>query len=505
MRYFISDPNKKHNQNFHIFSIKNQLKTAKNEQNPIKTAQTTNAIKNNTKEIVDFFFLRKKMKVDRMISNYHYQGIAVNNIVKIINANRDGLNTGIYAVCCAQPLVIEAAISQAINDNSMVLIEATANQVNQFGGYTAMKPVDFINFVNEIADKMQFPIERIILGGDHLGPVCWVNESANTAMDKAKVLIESYVEAGFKKIHLDTSMPCADDPETLSDEIVAERAATLCQVAENTALRCFGCSDLVYVIGTEVPPPGGASEEIAELELTPVSRVEKTLQVHLNAFNQKGLAAVWQRVIAIVVQPGVEFDHTSIIDYDSSKAQSLRAFITQVPNIVYEAHSTDYQRADAYQALVADHFAILKVGPQLTYAMREALFALSHIEAEYITPEKCANLIAVIEQAMLDEPKYWQKFYQVSAEKTQLYRRYSYSDRIRYYWNTDQVEQALARLFANLSEHPMPLPLISQYLPEQYQKIRSGCLQNDPKAIVIDKIMQVTTVYAKACSTVTNK
>ncbi len=448
------------------------------------------------------FLLRKKVKVDKVlliVVFYHVQGIAVSNIIDIIIANRSGLHRGIYSVCCAQPLVIEAAIRQAIKDDSIVLIEATANQVNQYGGYTSMQPTDFINFVSAIANKLGFPMDKIILGGDHLGPVCWVQEDAEHAMEKAKTLIESYVAAGFTKIHLDTSMPCADDPLNLPDEIVAQRAAILCDIAERTAVKCFGQSSLVYVVGTEVPPPGGATEEITDLELTPVARVEKTLDLHLQAFKQRGLLAAWQRVIAIVVQPGVEFDHTSVMAYDSAKAQSLSQFITQIPNLVYEAHSTDYQPPNAYKALVKDHFAILKVGPQLTFAMREALFALSHIEEAYIVPEKCSNLRKVLEDEMLNNPKYWQKFYHVEPKDEVLYRRFSYSDRIRYYWNTANVEQAVTRLFTNLTENTIPLPLISQYLPEQYHQIRLGMLDTCPRTLAIQKIMQVTRVYADAC------
>ena len=80
-------------------------------------------------------------------------------------------------------------------------------------------------------------------------------------MARADVLIDDYVRAGFRKIHLDCSMSCADDPAPLSDEIVARRAARLCAVAERAHARAGG-EPPVYVIGTEVPVPGGAAEEL---------------------------------------------------------------------------------------------------------------------------------------------------------------------------------------------------------------------------------------------------
>lgn len=153
-------------------------------------------------------------------------------ILDIASDNRRGLARGIYAICTAHPLVLKAALLQGLKDNTPVLIEATANQVNQFGGYTGMQPADFIPFVNAIAETVGFDRQQIIFGGDHLGPVCWVSEPAEQAMAKAKDLIRAYVAAGFKKIHLDTSMRCADDTGPLTDATVAERAAALCAVAE---------------------------------------------------------------------------------------------------------------------------------------------------------------------------------------------------------------------------------------------------------------------------------
>jgi len=421
------------------------------------------------------------------------------DIQTVLQANRCGEKRGIYAICSAHPLVIEAALEQGKQDDTPVLIEATANQVNQFGGYTGMLPKEFLAFIGDIADNVGFDRNNIIAGGDHLGPVCWVNETAEEAMLKARALIASYVAAGFKKIHLDTSMSCADDPQCLPDEVVATRAAELCLVAESTARDKFGCSDLVFVVGTEVPPPGGAAEEIETLELTSVERVKQTLSLHQSAFEALGLEDAWQRVIGLVVQPGVEFDHTSIIDYQSEKALSLKEFITTIPNIVYEAHSSDYQNDTAYVELIQDHFGILKVGPQLTLALREALFALSYIEDELIPVESRSHLRIVCEQEMLESPKNWQRFYPVPPSKGTLYRRYSYSDRIRYYWNQPRIQSAVTQLLENLTHEGIPSPLISQFLPEQYKAIRANKLIATPKALVKAKIKQITQAYAYAC------
>jgi D-tagatose-1,6-bisphosphate aldolase subunit GatZ/KbaZ len=413
--------------------------------------------------------------------------------------NKNGIPRGIYSVCCAHPTVIEAALLQGVEDKSPVLIEATANQVNQFGGYTNMKPADFTVFVKEIAQRVNFPLDKIIFGGDHLGPTCWTSDTATEAMEKSKKLIESYVAAGFKKIHLDTSMQCADDVEPLSDETVAKRAAILCQVAEETATREFGESDILYIVGTEVPPPGGAKEEIDTLEVTPVSNIKETINVHEAEFLAKGLSDAWTRVIGLVVQPGVEFDNFTVFKYDAEKAKPLKIFGATMPRLVFEAHSTDYQPPEAYKELVQDHFAILKVGPQLTFALRESIFALSFIEHELVDLASQSKLRDICEEVMLENPGGWDKFYPNDKNNLGTYRRYSFSDRIRYYWNNEVIDKSVVKLFDNLKDIEIPLPLLSQFMPKQYDAVIAGTLENTPKALVLNNIMQVTTIYADAC------
>lgn len=420
-------------------------------------------------------------------------------LLDIIAANRAGEARGIYAVCSAHPRVLDAAFSQARRDGAAALIEATANQVNQFGGYTGMKPADFRPYIEEIAERAGFPVQKIILGGDHLGPVCWRHEPAARAMAEARDLVSAYVAAGFQKIHLDTSMACADDPEALPDETVAARAAELCAVAEATARARLGESRPVYVIGTEVPPPGGAAGAMDGLQVTSARAVRDTLAAHEAAFAARGLKAAWRRVIALVAQPGVEFGHASVHDYAPEKARPLRELIAELPHIVYEAHSTDYQPAATYPTLVRDHFAILKVGPQLTWALREALFALSHIEDELVTEGRRSNLRAACEQAMLDQPENWAKYYPRAEPEARLCRRYSYSDRIRYYWPAPAITAAVARLLENLRGADIPPPLLSQYMPAQYAALRAGELAALPADLIRHRIMQVTDSYARAC------
>ena len=158
-------------------------------------------------------------------------------------------------------------------------------------------------------------------------------------------LVASYVAAGFTKIHLDCSMACADDASPLDDSVVAERAATLAGRAEREASAGSRASadDLVYVVGTEVPVPGGAHEALGKLTPTSADAARATLAAHEDAFTTEGLEGAWDRVIALVVQPGVEFDLERVIDYERSATGELRRVLDDRGRLVFEAHSTDYQ------------------------------------------------------------------------------------------------------------------------------------------------------------------
>lgn len=421
------------------------------------------------------------------------------HLTKMVEQHKRGKANGIYAVCSAHPIVLEAAIRYAHANHTPLLIEATSNQVDQFGGYTGMTPADFRSFVCRLADSLDFSQDMLILGGDHLGPNRWQNLPAEQAMANADDLIKSYVAAGFKKIHLDCSMSCANDPVPLTDEIVAERAARLAKVAEETCMAHFGESDLVYVIGTEVPVPGGAHETLIDLAVTTPDAARATLQAHYHAFEKHGLEGIWPRIIALVVQPGVEFDHTHIIDYQPQKAVALSKMVEDYDTLVFEAHSTDYQTPQSLRQLVIDHFAILKVGPALTFALREALFSLAAIEEELLPAKACSGLRHVLESVMLDRPEYWQSHYHGDGNARRLARGYSYSDRVRYYWPDSQIDEAFERLVRNLADDPIPLPLISQYLPLQYVKVREGDLSATPRELIINHIQDILQQYHCAC------
>ena len=408
---------------------------------------------------------------------------------------------GIPSFCTASDLVIEACLKQAMRFDDYVLVEATANQVNQFGGYTGMKPADYRDFVYKIADGIGFPKEKIILGGDHLGPLTWQDEPEAEAMAKSVELVKLFVLAGFKKIHLDTSMRVADDPrdEMLSDETIARRGAILYEACEEAYQELLKKNpDEVrpaFIIGSEVPIPGGAQEAEDSISVTKPAAVEKTLAVYEEQFKKRGLNDAFDNIIGIVVQSGVEFGDADLFHYNRTNAAELTEAMKKHTNVVLEGHSTDYQPPECLKEMVEDGIAILKVGPALTFSLREGLFALSMMEKILVPEEKQAHFIEVMEETMLKNPGNWQKHYHGSDAELAIKRKYSFSDRCRYYFAQPEMQAAIAKLFANMSEVEIPLSMLRQYMPQQYIKVRDGLLSMDPKELAEDCVVHLVEDY----------
>ena len=421
--------------------------------------------------------------------------------MNIIALRREGMPVGIPSYCTANELVIEGVLEQAKRVADSVLIEATSNQVNQFGGYTGMKPADYRDYVWRIADRVGFDRSKIILAGDHLGPQPFQGQPEAEAMENAREMVRQYAAAGYTKIHLDTSMRVADDDRNvpLSDFTIARRGAELMRVAEDAWQELHkkdpSAVHPVFIIGSEVPIPGGAQDK-EEMQVTDPDAFAATVGAYKQVFAEYGLSDLWQYIIAVVVQPGVEFADADVHPYNRSDAKALCARLKDFPELMFEGHSTDYQSPQALRQMVEDGVGILKVGPALTFAAREALYALCHIETELIEdPAKRSNYIGVVEQVMLENPKNWQKYYHGTPKEQALKRAYSYSDRSRYYMPDPRIEAAMQKLFANLEGVDIPMGLLHQYMPLQYIGVRNGRLSLNPRALVLDAVRIVCDDY----------
>lgn len=419
----------------------------------------------------------------------------------MISKRKAGIPCGVASYCTANELVIEAILSQARRFDDGILIEATANQVNQFGGYTGMQPADFRDFVYRIAERIGYPKEKIMLGGDHLGPLTWADEEEAQAMEKAKELVRLFVMAGFKKIHLDTSMRLADDPidQPLTDETIARRGVALYQVCEEAYQELLkqnpGETRPAFIIGSEVPIPGGAQAREDSVAVTRPEAAAETIRVYRKQFEEAGLGDAFENIIGVVVQPGVEFGDDDVFHYDSAKASELCREFGKYDGIIMEGHSTDYQSPSELKEMVHDGIAILKVGPAVTFALRNGLFALSKMESVLVPEEKRVDFENVLEELMLKDPTKWKKYYRGTEREIATKRKYSFSDRCRYYFALPEIKDAINRLIGNIDQTDIPMGLLYQYMPLQYARVRDGVLKKNAKDLLLDFVVDVAEEY----------
>ena len=422
---------------------------------------------------------------------------------EMMEKRRQGIKCGIPSYCTANELALEIALRRAKMLNQPVLIEATANQVNQYGGYTGMLPKDFYKLVLDMAAAIDLPEQMVILAGDHLGPLTWQNLPEAEAMEKSIELVYQYTRAGFTKIHLDTSMKVADDAEgLLSTEVIARRGATLYKAAikgyEELKAEKPEAIRPVFVVGSEVPIPGGAQEAEDSLAVTSVAAFKDTVATYKRVWEEEGVGEGMNDVIAVVVQPGVEFGDDQVFLYDSAAAAELCAALKEFPEVCFEGHSTDYQSPACLKAMVEDGIAILKVGPALTYGLREALFSMSLMENELVPAEERSNFIDVLESTMLANRGNWQKHYHGDEKQLHLARKYSFSDRARYYMGQPEVLAAMEKLFTNLDTYKIPLNMLHQYMPLTYAKVRDGELPLKAKELAMDGVTNFMLDYEYA-------
>ena len=427
----------------------------------------------------------------------------MNNIIHdMITDYKNGVHIALPSYCTGNKRVIEAILKYYKDKKDYILLEATANQVNQYGGYTGLKPADYKSMVFAVAKRNGFDTNRILLGGDHLGPLVWCKEPEEIAMKKAVELVSLFVRAGYQKIHLDTSMRLGDDPvdKPLSTEKIARRGALLFKASESAFLELKeeqpDAVHPVYIIGSEVPIPGGASgEDTKTLNVTRTEDFVSTIDAYEKEFKNQGIEDAFKHIVGVVVQPGVEFDNDGVVEFVPVKAKALSETISQYKRVVFEGHSTDYQTPYSLRKLVEGGVFILKVGPALTFAYREALTGMEKILNEINGYHGFSGALLA---AMNDNDANWHNHYVNNAKTLQIYQQYSFSDRCRYYLGVTSVKESIEELKDVFNKSTIPLFLVHQFLPFQYCKIRDCNMKLNFDAIVDDMVSLVLDNYRYA-------
>jgi D-tagatose-1,6-bisphosphate aldolase subunit GatZ/KbaZ len=339
-------------------------------------------------------------------------------------------NKNLPSFCTSNLNVLKSLIIFARYNNLPLLIETTSNQINQYGGYTNLKPKQFVNKIKKIAKNLNFKNE-IIFGADHLGPLPWKHLGANKAIKNAKQLIRAVVTAGYKKIHIDTGMKLKGD-KYLSKKKIFNRSRLIFDSVKKKKIK-----NIFFVFGTEVPIAGG--ENNFKFKNTKINSIKKDIKEYKKLKNN----------FSLVIEPGLGFSNQKIYKLKMNSF-SKKKILVDSSNLTYEAHSTDYQDLNSLKKLVKNNFKFLKVGPELTFNYLKAIIKLEKIEKI-----KFKNNLSQIKKKILKEMEknqvFWKNYYKGSKKKIEYLKLESYLDRSRYYWNTEKVIHSLKILEKNIN------------------------------------------------------
>ena len=400
---------------------------------------------------------------------------------------------GFYGIHSTHPLVLRAAMRQALGDGNVLLVEFDGPQR---GKNSIKRPGDYTLFLNKLACDNGFPPERLVIGSGQMRvnsrQVLQEEQSRLQFHEKAVAWVVECVNAGFEKIYLESG-------ELTESGQIAALQADLCRAAENAFERAgTGKGQPYYVLGTLFT----AADENKQLKPEEiVDSVTAIWKAGKKAFQAAGLEDAWQRVIALAVQPEMGYTDYEVKPYQSETALGLKQLSEKYGRFVYEVPSADYQPSLSVERLHADRFAILGIGPELTFTMREALFSLAMLENEWMIGKpgaRLSNLIVELDKAMQLDPQGWRDVYKGNGFEQLLARKYSCRDLSRNYWQERDVEAAVEQLMKNLVQNPPPLPILRQFFAGGYELAGDTLGGNWPEELLIRKIQNVIEPYINA-------
>tara|TARA_B100000767_G_C19718103_1_gene515916 strand:+ start:141 stop:1364 length:1224 start_codon:yes stop_codon:yes gene_type:complete len=338
--------------------------------------------------------------------------------------------------CTANFDVIESIFYYCLINKFPCLIECTSNQVNQDGGYTFTTPKLFVKKINKLRKKIKLNKSQLFLGGDHLGPLPWKNNTNKTALKKSIKLINNFLNEKFDKIHIDTSIKCKND-QLINNEIIFDRT---CKILNSPIIK-KKIDNKFLVIGTEVPLSG--SDDDKKVIITSMKKIKiEALKFQNLLVNLK----LKKKIFGLVIEPGMKYMNSSIKKPIFTKFLNKKKF-SKANDFVFEAHSTDYQPKKILLNLVDNNFKFLKVGPELTYNYSRSLFFMNKIENKFFK-NPTSDIKKNILLSMKEKNKYWKEYYDKNNDLLLLNSKL---DRSRYYLNTKNVENSIRILKNNIN------------------------------------------------------
>ncbi|MCK7507635.1 MAG: class II D-tagatose-bisphosphate aldolase, non-catalytic subunit [Desulfobacterales bacterium] len=303
---------------------------------------------------------------------------------------------GMFAVCSARREVLEAAIALARDHGEPLLVEATANQVNQFGGYTGMTPRQFASSSGRHGRRHGLPAGKPAAGGRSPGAV---RVAKRAGRPRPWPRQPSWPANAWQPVSTNCTWTpafgCSDDPpQGLPLEIAAERTAALCQAAETAAERLSGRRQRPLLChrrrgpdsGRHLGEPGGDPGHAGRgtwlkfIALTESRFQEAGLSGGVGAA-ARGDRPARRRVRKFQRRPLRARKGPRALGLSSESAgdHDLRDSLHRLPDArVPGTHG---------RAIIS---SLLKAGPCLTNAFREAVFALEEIEAEHLKSRRGA-------------------------------------------------------------------------------------------------------------------
>ena len=313
-----------------------------------------------------------------------------------------------------------------------VLIECTSNQVNQYGGYTKLKPINFYKKIMNLKNKFKLKKENVLIGADHLGPLPWKHLDEKKALKNAIKLFKDCINAKFNKIHIDTGIKLKKD-SSLSKKIIIERCKKIYNSVNKKKL-----NHIKFVFGTEVPVAGGGGGN--KMLLTSLKAIKKDIEEYKKI----------RKRFSLVVEPGLNFTNNKVYKLNMKNFKQ-KYILSKKDKFSFEAHSTDFQQYKSLKKLVKNNFLYLKIGPELTFNFMKAVLYMQSLEKKFFNGRK-SNIQNNISSIMDKKKIYWKNYYKGKKKVIENLKFNSFLDRSRYYWNEKKIIQSLSILKKNINK-----------------------------------------------------